>query len=307
MRINYARCVTTGTGYYGRVQIFPVRRTSKRRGAKRSPTKEVQAALNQKNAERLLADKLHLNFTPDDDEVGLDYRDETMPADYDGAMRVIRNFLRRYKPLWSKVTGKAAAEFKYVIVTECSGSGRFHHHCACSGGVDQRTIAKCWEKGRTTVDALQFDENGLRSLAHYITKQRLGYQRWTCSRNLKKPVSKVSDHRLTLKEMRYINEHPEDVGYIEALFPGWKVSPRGVFTERIASELRESGQAVSGGKDGESTGYETMPFCEIKLYRAECPYYYYDKQGRFHYRFGEFGDGFEIPVFGFPEKNEESA
>ena len=72
MRQNFARVNAIGAGYYARISIFPVRRVSKRRGAKRLPTTEVQARLNLKNSERKLADMIHLNFTPDDDEVSLD-------------------------------------------------------------------------------------------------------------------------------------------------------------------------------------------------------------------------------------------
>ena len=161
-RVNFARTQMVGTGFYGRISLYPVRRVSKKRGAKRKPTSEVQAVLNRKNSERQLADEIHLNFTPDDDEVSLDYRDGSMPADYEDAKRIIRNFLRRYKPVWSAITGRPVSEFKYIIVTEISKKGRFHHHCLFSGGVDGRKIQNVWAKGRATADALKFDENGLR-------------------------------------------------------------------------------------------------------------------------------------------------
>lgn len=292
-RVNFARTTMTGTGYYARINIYPVRRTSKKRGAKRKPTSEVQAVLNQKNSEKQLADEIHLNFTPDDDEVSLDYRDGTMPVDYDDAKRIIRNFLRRYKPVWSAITGRPVSEFKYIIVTECSKKGRFHHHCIFSGGVDARTIQPIWQKGRTTTDPLKFDENGIRGLTHYISKQRLGYRRWMASRNLKKPAPKQSDYRMTMKDLKYMNEHPEDVSFIEERFPGWKVSPRGVFSERIASELKEA-----DGK--EVKGVEAMPFVEFQLYREDCPYYERTKDGGIIYKYG-FGAGFRIPDIGFPE------
>lgn len=289
-RINYARCQMVGTGYYGRITIFPVRRTSKKRGAKRNPTREVQAALNRKNSERLLADEILLNFTPNDDEVSLDYQNGTMPVDYKDAQRIIRNFLRRYKAVWSAETGRPRSEFKYIIVTEVSKKGRFHHHCIFTGGVDGRKIQNIWAKGRATTDALKFDENGLRGLTHYISKQRIGYRRWMGSRNLKKPAPRQSDYRLTLKELRYINEHPEDAGYIEERFPGWKVSPRGIMCERIQAELRE-------GEPEDKAG-ESMPFAEIFLYREECPYYKRLPDGGIIFRYGE---DFKIPEYGFPE------
>jgi hypothetical protein len=91
-----------------------------------------------------------------------------------------------------------------------------------------------------------------------------------------------------MKELRYINEHPEDAGYIEERFPGWKVSPRGVFCERIQAELRGDEREAGEG----------MPFVEIFLYREECPYYKRLADGGILFRYGE---GFRIPAFGFPE------
>ena len=292
-RVNFARTQMTGTGYSAHVEVFPVRRVSKRRGAKRKPTSEVQAKLNLKNSERMLADQIHLNFTPDDDEVSLDYRDGDMPVDYEDAKRIMRNFFRRYKPVWSAITGRPVSEFKYIVVTECSKRGRFHHHCIFTGGVDARIIQPIWAKGRTTTDPLQFDENGIQGLSKYVTKQRLGYRRWMGSRNLKKPAPRQSDYRLTMKELKYMNEHPEDVSFIEDRFPGWKVSPNGVFSERIASELKE-------GEGRETGGPETMPFVHVLLYREDCPYFVRKKDGGIVYRFG-FGDKFRIPEIGFPE------
>ena len=291
MRQNFARVNAIGAGYYARISIFHVRRVSKRRGAKRLPTTEVQARLNLKNSERKLADMIHLNFTPDDDEVSLDYMNGCMPGSYKEAADGMRRFLRKLKREWAKITGREKSEFKYIVVTECSKKGRYHHHCIFTGGMTARQIHAIWERGRVTTDPLQFAENGLRGLSHYIIKQRLGYRRWMASRNLRKPKPRQSDYRLTLRELRYINEHPEDVGYIEERFPGWKVSPNGVFCEKIASEIRGEGERTEG-----------MPFCEVFLYREECPYYKRLPNGGIRFRFGEH---FEIPDYGFPERGGE--
>ena len=61
-------------GEYKRVQAYPVRATSSRRGAKRGPTSEAQERMNTENARRRLTDLIHTNFTPDDAAVHLTYR-----------------------------------------------------------------------------------------------------------------------------------------------------------------------------------------------------------------------------------------
>jgi len=294
MRQNFARCSMVGTGYYARLSVFPVRRNAKKRGPRRLPTSEVQARLNLKNSEKHLADLIHLNFSPDDDEVNFDYRDGTMPGSVEEARADMRKFIRKYRVFWSKTTGRPKTEFKYIVITEFSKAGRFHHHCLFTGGISGRAINAMWNAGRVTADFLKFDENGLRGLSHYIIKQRIAYRRWMASRNLRKPAPKQSDYRLTFRELQYINEHPEDVGFIESRFPGWKVSPQGIVTERIVSEIRE--EAVEGENRGEG-----MPFAEVVLYREECPYFERLENGGIRYKFG-LGPGFQIPDFGFPER-----
>lgn len=282
-QVNYCRVAAVTANEYARVQMFPVRRTAKKRGAKKKATSAVQAALNQKNAEKHLSDLLHLNFTPDDDEIGLDYDDCTRPESIEAALKEVKNFLLRLKRAWAKKTGKQAADFRYVIITERTSTGKIHHHCAFSGGMDVRELTQIWKNGRVHQRAFEFDENGLRALSHYMLKNRLSYRRWSASRNLKQPVQKTNDHRMTMKDLRYINEHPEDVGFIEKKFPGWRVSPRGV--EVLAIRDEESGEAQEVMEEGHEA--PVMPFITIQLYREDCPYFTRNPvTGKIKYNYG---------------------
>ena len=69
---------------YMRVLLYPVRSKGGRRpGRRRSrgkPTSAIQAALNARNAARLLSDLIHLNFTPDDCAIHPTYADGFMPS-----------------------------------------------------------------------------------------------------------------------------------------------------------------------------------------------------------------------------------
>lgn len=263
-QVNFCRVAAVTANEYARVQLFPVRRGSGKRAAKAKPTSGVQAALNQKNSEHHLSDLLHLNFTPDDISVGLDYNEYTRPGEWEEVQKILRNFILRLKRAWAKKTGRDAAEFKYIIVSERTSTGKWHHHCAFTGGMDALEIQEVWKLGRVNLKNLEFEETGLCGLTHYIQKSRTSYRRWSASKNLTQPVQKTSDHRLTNRDLRYINEHPEDVGFIEELFPGWKVAPRGV--EVLA--IREEAEEMPEGREA-----PILPFVTIQLYREGCPYF----------------------------------
>ena len=273
-QVNFCRVAAVTTNEYARVNLFPVRRKSAKRGAKKKPTSAVQAKLNEERSQNHMADLLHLNFTPDDMEAGLDYSEFTRPETWEDTKRIMRNFLIRLKKAWAKATGRKPAEFKYIVVTERSSTGKWHHHCAFTGGLDALEIQAVWKQGRVETEPLWFDENGVCALAHYITKGRYSYRRWSASRNLLQPAVHTSDSRLTLKELRYINEHPDDIGYIEERFPGWCVAPKGIRTAAIReeeAEMEEGHQAP------------ILPFVSVFLYRKGNPYFTRHPSGEITY------------------------
>ncbi len=215
---------TVQTGEYMRVHLFPVRRKATgKRGKRNKPTSEVQQKLNARNAENKLADLIHLNFTPDDLTFDLTYRDGQLPATVEDAQREARNMMRRCRYQWGKL-GKNPAEFKYIFVTEQSSKGRIHHHCIISGGIDRDTLEGLWRKGHCNTQRLQFDENGIRGKAHYITKEPITSKRWCASQNLAKPAPRQNDYRIKARDARHINDNPDDFAFIEKLYPEYSVA-----------------------------------------------------------------------------------
>lgn len=252
---------TVTAGEYMRVQAYPVRATSCRRGAKRLPTSEAQERMNAENARRRLTDLIHTNFTPDDAAVHLTYRDDKMPGTVKDAQRMVYNYMRRLARLWARVTGRDHKAFRWIAVTEMSGTGRIHHHCIVSGGLTMGQMSDKWGMGHTTTKALEFDETGLVGLATYITKDRVSYRRWQASKNLDEPVVVERDYVLRKKDLRHIRENPDDVAYIEALHPGYRVCPGSV---RVMPE-NEFGAGL---------------FVSWMLYREDNGCFAYDRYGR---------------------------
>ena len=154
-----------------------------------------------------------------------------MPETEDAAKKDLRNFFRRVRRLYKA----AGVEFKYISVTEKgSRSGRVHHHLIVTGGVSRDDLEALWAAGRANTKRLQFDDNGLVGLAVYMTKQKLYFRRYNCSRNLKDPdkTKKVSDQRVSRKRAGLICNF-EDRESLEKLYPGYRL----LGVEYIISDL----------------------------------------------------------------------
>lgn len=251
----------TVCGEFKRVNLYPVHKPAKR-SPRAVPTTEVQAKLNEENSRNRLIDLIHTNFTPDDMAVHLTYEDGQMPESAEAAGKLVYNYVRRLARVWSAVCGRDRSEFKYIIVTEMSSTGRIHHHCLISGGLPLETISDKWGLGHTQARALEFDENGLTGLSVYITKSRVGYRRWQGSKNLSKPAVRENDYKIRKKDVKYISENPDDVWYIEQLHgDGWRVCPGSI-------------KVLSG--DCLGAGF----FVSYMMYRENNAYFERDKKGR---------------------------
>lgn len=186
-------------GNYTDVQIYPVFAPQGRRGKKRKPTAAAQQALNERNATQKFIRLINTNFTPKDIRIDLTYSPEHLPESAADALKRMQNYIRRVKR-YRRAQG--LPELKYVYVTEIgSKSGRIHHHCIMSGGVDISTLAEIWGNGYTTIKPLQFDEEtGLEALARYMIKTKdkeITTKRWNASRNLKQPEVITRDGRIS--------------------------------------------------------------------------------------------------------------
>ncbi len=236
-------------GDYLEVDVFPVfSKASGRRKKRYRPTSEMQARLNQRNAERYATRLLNENFTEDDISVTLTYEDKYLPKTIEQAESDASNFLRRLKRLRKKL---GLPEIVYVRIT---GAGRFHFHIPMSGGVDDKTIQKLWPYGYANTIHFKFNENGIEGHARYIASQfeesenmdifsmfdintetgevtekegttserRKGKRRFSCSRNIKRPVAEEHDGRISasrVEELATIDSGSR--AEFEKMYPGY--------------------------------------------------------------------------------------
>ncbi len=236
-------------GDYLEADIFPAFRKAQGRRKKRyKPTSEMQARLNQRNAERYLTRLLNLNFTEDDISVTLTYEDKYLPDTYEQAERDVKNFLRRLKRLRNKLG------LPELVNVKIPGAGRFHFHIPMSGGVDDKAIQKLWPYGYANVIHFKFNENGIEGHARYIASQfeesdnmdifsmfdineetgevtekegtaserKKGKRRFSCSRNIKRPVAEEHDGRISasrVEELATVDSGSRAV--FEKMYPGY--------------------------------------------------------------------------------------
>ncbi len=217
-------------GNYLEVDVFPVFPVARSRSRKKKPTSEVQQKLNEHNAEQKLIRILNANFTSEDIEIHLTFRDENLPENEEEAARDIQNFLRRVKRARKKA---GLDELKYVCITEGGDEGkRYHYHVTMNGGLDRDLLEKLWGYGYANSRRLQFNENGVEGLARYVTKQfrdkkesgeTIFRKRWTASKNLVIPPPKDRDGRLSEKRVRkFATAEIPNGAVLEALYPGYK-------------------------------------------------------------------------------------
>ena len=217
-------------GDYLEVDIFPVFRKQMSRGVRAKPTSEVQARLNEHNAEQQLIRILNANFTSSDIEIHLTYRDDVLPETPEEVKRDVQNFIRRVKRLRSRL---GLEEMKYVVVPGGGYEGtRFHAHVTMSGGVDRSVLEELWGYGYGNSKRLQFNENGIEGLARYAARQFTAHKgelpfgkRWSGSRNLIIPPPQDRDGRISHKKVKELSTFDaERCEPFEALYPGYRVS-----------------------------------------------------------------------------------
>jgi hypothetical protein len=141
------------------------------------------------------------------------------PEDDAQAKRDAQNFLRRLRRLRDKL---GLPPLKYVLVTEKSGKGRYHHHVTVNSGIDRDTVEKLWGMGRANSKRLQFNENGLASLARYIVKSPVFSKRWNASRNLVDPEPRTNDYRVrSRRKAAALASNTEDREPWKKLYPDY--------------------------------------------------------------------------------------
>ena len=144
------------------------------------------------------------------------------------ALRNMKNYIRRVN---RKRKQLGLPNARYVYVTECSPSGRWHHHIVMDGDLDMDTVESLWTKGkRNQVRRLEKDENGLSGMAHYLTKEPKGTKRWTPSKGLRQPSERVNHQKFQRKEVRQMIE---DADTVKPLMEKWYAAEGYVYTSSV--------------------------------------------------------------------------
>ena len=207
-------------GEFTEIQIFPVypvRCKGGKRAGKRNPSTEMQKKLNERNAKRKLSRLVHCNFRPRDYAVTFTYEDGRCPETEQEAKKQIQSFLRRARYLYKK----QELCLKYIWVMErAESTGRIHFHAIMSGGVDRTQLEELWGHGYANIQSLKFNGNGIEGLVQYILKDKpLTYRRWSCSKNLDKPVERQNDSRITFRRAKRLFEAYCDYEEFRKIYP----------------------------------------------------------------------------------------
>ncbi len=224
-------------GNYMDADIYPVFQPAGKRRKRCNPTSEIQAKLNQRNAEKKITRLVHMNFTEDDIALHLTYRPDSLPENQESAQKDLYNFIRRVKRRYKKL----GIDFKYISCTEYGEStGRVHHHLIASGGLDRDAIEKLWGKGYANSKRLQFEDDGVSGLARYVIKDKNSYKRWNQSKNLIQPEPFVRDGAVTQREMSEIADVIENKTaweYFSELYPDFELTDAGLSHNEVNKGL----------------------------------------------------------------------
>ena len=172
-----------------------------RRSANIEESDDDQKIMNDVQAANRLRRILLANFSPDAGDMLV-----TFTASGEASRK-------RLDAMWKRFVEKTKAErdrrglpeIKWVKVPHCQ-SGRWHFHVVMSGGIEMETLQELWGKqNRISTSILNLSDN-YRGLCKYLLQtekprkgetegnareQRAKFKRrWSCSRNLAKPVVK---------------------------------------------------------------------------------------------------------------------
>lgn len=225
---------TTVSGPRIDAEVFPVFGRSQRgelRRMKSQVTREAQQRANDERSRRHLIQLVEGNFSERDVSITLSY-DGAAP-DPERVDKDIRNFIARVKRARDR---RGLGELKYIYAIggdEMPSAGysgkRPHVHMIMSGGIDRDELEKIWGKGYANADRLQPRDDGLGGIAVYFTRQKQdrpekpGARKWRGSRNLKQPVRRSRDARVTNSRVKRIAHdfRNEAKDIMEKLYPGY--------------------------------------------------------------------------------------
>lgn len=161
-----------------------------KRGERKNPTSERQAAINRKRALTHLTLTMDANFGAGDLYVTYSYDKEKRPEGQEELKEQAQALLKRLRRLYQKED----VELRYIWVAERGKNGAAHIHMVMSG-IDARLLQKLWPHGYVTVKPLDPSGNYHRLAAYFIkysdktmrTENKLQGKRYNPSKNLIHP------------------------------------------------------------------------------------------------------------------------
>lgn len=183
-------------GDYLQVQKYTFRRygaPGKKRNKRMSVTSEYNMKYNNKLRAENLQLRILLNFE-NGYHIILKYNKEERPESYKEADDNLKRFLDRIRRKYKK----ANKSFKYIAITERGKRREALHHHMITECVPEiiEDIADMWGKHFEIIK--MYDEGNYKDLAEYFVKLETkeestkGKARYHISRNLKKPLEKIS-------------------------------------------------------------------------------------------------------------------
>lgn len=182
---------------------------------------KAQRNLKDKRARKYCERLINTNFTAGDLWITLTYQDKCLPASEEEATKNMQKYIKRINYRRKKV-GLSPA--RYLYVTEWRQSGkkiRCHHHLVMDGDLPMDAVEQIWALGRRNeTRRLDYDENGISGISHYITKDPAGRKRWCASKNLKKPVEHKNHRQFSAKRVKeMVKRHDRAVELISKACP----------------------------------------------------------------------------------------
>lgn len=112
---------------------------------------------------------------------------------------------------------------------EYKGRVNWHYHLFVTGGLDDRTMERLWDKGvRVNVDNYQPDRFGPEAAAKYMTKSNVafGKKKYICSRNMvppKVPDPSKRDGKTSQRQFEHwAKERVDDAAFWERRYKGYR-------------------------------------------------------------------------------------
>ena len=225
---------TTISGPRIDAEVFPmfgVGQKAKLRRARSQQTSKAQQIANQERSRIRLIQLVEANFTDEDLSIGLDYAGkEPTPERVDRDLKTFFEKVRRRR------RKNGLPDLKYIAAIggdEMPSAGysgkRPHVHVIMNGGIERDELEQMWGHGRANTHRLQPRDEGLGGISVYFTKQmqdrppKKGVKRYRTSRNLKQPIRRARDAKMTNSRVKRIAYDFENQAkeVMEKLYPGY--------------------------------------------------------------------------------------